>query len=384
MWKFEEQVSRNIKDAKRFEEVRESMNYEPKTKNGFTLIELIVAMGILAMIMAFSSVIFRVSINSHRKALANAEIMQKVRAITDQLNADFKGLNKDGEIFMAWVAKPIAPGGGSDSNYDGYERFDRIVFFANGDFQSHRTNPTIRGNTARICYMLAKKPASIPGRPPIKVDGQKREERILARNLHIITNDASLPDFFDPNNFTDSQWYAWNNYYEYDKMSLEKWKQMPFDNKKNALSVITGIKFDVPTIVEEFWGSNIDPADPNSIHMLLCEGVAEFQIQSWYDAQQRWIPDVDPDRDGSLSDTDFIMSGGGLDPEAVPGVLYPFPPSGGVKIRNITYPRSQVNRSYFDKIPGLGRALKFTFTLYDSKGILKKGQTFTHIVYLDK
>jgi hypothetical protein len=67
-----------------------------------------VAMGILAMVMGFASVIFRVSINAHRTALANAEIMQKVRAITDQLNADFKGLNKDGEIFMAWVAKPIA------------------------------------------------------------------------------------------------------------------------------------------------------------------------------------------------------------------------------------------------------------------------------------
>lgn len=362
------------------------MNYKLRIKNGFTLIELMVAMGILVMIMAFSSLIFRVSIDSHRKAMANAEIMQKVRAITDQLNADFKGLNKDGEIFMAWVAKPIGPGGGSDSNFDGYERFDRIVFFTNGDFQSHGTNPTIRGNTARICYMLAKKPATIPGRPPIKVDGQKREERILVRNQHIMTDDASLPDFFDPNNFTNRQWFEWNNYYEYDKMSLDQWKRMPYKNKKDALSVITGIKFDVPTVVEDFWGSTVDPADPNLIHLILCEGVAEFQIQSWYDAQQRWVPEVDPDNDGSLADTDFIMapSGGVLDSEAVPGVLYPFPPSGGVKIRNINYPRDYVNRANFNNIPGLGRALKFTFTLYDSKGILKKGQTFTHIVYLDK
>ena len=28
------------------------------------------------------------------------------------------------------------------------------------------------------------------------------------------------------------------------------------------------------------------------------------------------------------------------------------------------------------------KALKFTFTLYDSKGILKGGRTFTHIVYI--
>jgi len=36
-----------------------------------------------------------------------------------------------------------------------------------------------------------------------------------------------------------------------------------------------------------------------------------------------------------------------------------------------------------DSIPGLGRALKFTFTLYDSKGVFKEGKKFTHIVYLD-
>jgi len=58
-----------------------------------------VAMGILVIILSFAGIIFRVSINSHRTAAANAEIMQKLRAITSQLNADFKGLNKDGEIF---------------------------------------------------------------------------------------------------------------------------------------------------------------------------------------------------------------------------------------------------------------------------------------------
>ncbi len=362
------------------------MDCKPRTHNGFTLVELIVAMGILAMVMVFASVIFRVSINAQRTAMANAEIMQKVRAITDQLNADFQGLDKDGEIFIAWVAKPVAPGGESDSDSDGYERFDRIVFFADGDFQSHHASPPIRGNTARICYMLAKKPATVAGQPPIKVDAQKRRERILARSQHIMTNDDTLANFLDPNSFTGNQWFEWNNRYEYDKMSPEQWKQVPYDSKKNMLSVITGIKFDVPTVIEDYWGCTIDPGDPDSVHMLLCEGVAEFRIQSWYDAQQRWIPEVDPDRNGSLSDTDFIMAagGGGLDGEAVPGVLYPYPPHGGVRIRNISYPRNQVDKTHFDQIPGLGRALKFTFTLYDSKGVLKDGRTFTHIVYLDK
>jgi prepilin-type N-terminal cleavage/methylation domain-containing protein len=360
------------------------MNYKQRTNNGFTLIELLVAMGILAMVMAFASVIFRVSIDAQRTAMANAEIMQKVRAITNQLNADFKGLNKDSEIFIAWVAKPVPAGAAKDNDLDGYERFDRVMFFADGDFQSHGSDPTIRGNTARICYMLAKKPSRVPGQPAVKVDGQKARERILARNQHIITADAVLPDFLDPNSFTESQWFEWNNHYEYDKMSLEQWKQLPYDEKNNVLSVVTGIRVGTPTVSQNVWGSTIDPADPDSIHMLLCEGVAEFKIQGWYDAQQRWLPEVDPDGNGDLADTDFLLAAGGeLEPEAVPGVLYPNPPHGGVRIGNITYPREQVNRTNFNDIPGLGRALKFTFTLYDSKGILTEGRTFTHIVYLD-
>jgi len=114
--------------------------------------------------------------------------------------------------------------------------------------------------------------------------------------------------------------------------------------------------------------------------MLLCEGVGEFKIQGWYDAQQRWIPEVDPDGDGDLADTHFFFS----DPNSVPGVLYPYPPYGDVKINNINYPREQIDEAHFNAIPGLGRALKFTFTLYDSKGIIKNGMTFTHIIYLDK
>ena len=47
------------------------------------------------------------------------------------------------------------------------------------------------------------------------------------------------------------------------------------------------------------------------------------------------------------------------------------------------YPADQIDEEHFDAIPGLGRALKFTFTLYDSRNLIKNGRTFTHIVYLD-
>ncbi|HUV64781.1 MAG TPA: prepilin-type N-terminal cleavage/methylation domain-containing protein [Sedimentisphaerales bacterium] len=348
------------------------MNYKPRTHKGFTLIELMVAIGILAIVMSFASVIFRVSIDAYRTAMANSEIMQKLRAITGQLNADFEGLNKDAEIFVAWVAKSLPPGSSEhDLDLDGYERFDRIMFFASGDFQSYSVNPMVRGNMARICYMLAQK-------GNIKADVQKPNERALSRNQHIVTADPALPAFFDPNGFTNQQWYQWNNQYEYDKMSPEAWKTMSWQNKQDMLSVVTDIKVGTSAISDQVKGAMVDPADANSIHMLLCQGVGEFKIQSWYDAQKKWIPEVDPDGDGNLADTHFYMT----DPNTVPGVLYPYPPYGGVIINNINYPRGQVDKARFEAIPGLGRALKFTFTLFDSKGIIKQGRTFTHIVYL--
>ena len=148
------------------------MNYEIRNNKAFTLIELLVAIGILAIVLSFSSVIFKVSIGAHRTAIANSEIMQKLRAITNQLNTDFDGLRKDGEIFVVWVAKPLTTTDYKDNDLDGYERFDRIMFFADGDFQSYKA-PMVRGNVARICYMIAKK-------GNVSAEGQDRTKRVLA------------------------------------------------------------------------------------------------------------------------------------------------------------------------------------------------------------
>ena len=347
------------------------MNNEQRTNKAFTLIELLVAIGILAIMLSFTSVIFKVSIGAYRTAIANAEIMQKLRAITNQLNTDLKGLRKDGEIFVVWVAAQKPNANPNDPN--SYERFDRIMFFADGDFQSYGANPIIRGNTARICYMLAK-------RGNFKAQVQDKTKRVLARSLHILTADPSLADFPNPNSLSDTQWYDWNNLYEYDKISLESWKKIAWENKMNMLSAITDIQVDTSSVSEAIRGVVVEPADANSIHMLLCEGVGELKIQGWYDVQQRWVPEVDPDGDGNLADTHFFLS----EPNRVPGVLYPYPPYGLINMNTINYPRTQIDEAHFNAIPGLGRALKFTFTLYDSKGIIKKGMTFTHIVYLDK
>ena len=51
------------------------MNYELRTNKAFTLIELVVAIAILVIVITFAGVIFKVGINSHRTAAANAEII---------------------------------------------------------------------------------------------------------------------------------------------------------------------------------------------------------------------------------------------------------------------------------------------------------------------
>ena len=361
------------------------MNYKQRTNKGFTLIELLVAVGILAIVLSFAGVIFRVCIDSHRTAIANAEIMQKLRAIVNQLNADFKGLRKDGEIVVTWSAKPVPAAGYRDNDLDGHERFDRIMFYANGDFQSYGVNPMmVRGNVARVSYLLAK-------RDGVPAQGQPRAKRMLVRNQHILTADPALADSLDPVNYDEQQLYLWNNQYEYEKILMEGWKIIPWANKIDLLSVICDVTIGQSSVSEQFRGSEIDPADPRTIHMLLCEGVGEFKVQGWNDAQQRWIPEVDPDGDGFLTDTDFIPAQNGIDlhPEEVPGLLYPYrswypiDPNNYVRFNNMSYPGQRLNQTYFNQIPGLGRALKFTFTLFDSKGIIKDGRTFTHIVYLN-
>ena len=192
-------------------EIKSSNGAGKRFLTGFTLIELLVAVGILAVVLSIASVIFKVSIEAYRTAVANAEIMQKLRAITNQLNADFRGLNKNGEIFLVWVAKPMLSADYKDNDLDGYERFDRIMFFADGDFQSYKANPMVRGNVARIFYMIARK-------GDVRAQGQDRTKRVLARNLHILTAEQTLADFPDPNNFSETQWHEWNKRYEYDKI----------------------------------------------------------------------------------------------------------------------------------------------------------------------
>lgn len=268
-------------------------------RKAFTLIELIVAIAILAIVLSFAGLIFRVSIESHRMAVANAEIMQKLRVITEQLDTDFKGVIRgyEGQIQASTRTYTI-----DDESVE--INSDSIVFFANGDFQStgqfdvDGNDVTIVGNVAAI-YYGAPDPNSYDRWPEPK-------DRLLLRRQTILASEASDEDS-DPNG-------------EYYATSLEQWRA------------------GTPEADRAGWIAppRIDPNDPGAqLPMYLVKGVDDFTIS-------------------------YLEQGDTIGTEALAW-----------------------KRRIDDDSPGVNPyVFKFTFTLYDSRGIIKKGRTFTHIVYL--
>ena len=366
-------------------------------KKAFTITELLLAISLMVVLIASSGVVFKTAVTAHRTASATAEITRKLRGITDQLNADFKGLRKDGRIFMIWVPSPVdvdgnpLGAGAIAAQIDHYERFDRVMFFVDGDFQSYNDWPTVppatpgskvvHGNLARLNYMLAKNTIGD------KAQIQQAAKRTLGRSQHIFTTDIDLvgintpPDFpLDAINLFVTFDLTYNNTYEYENLTMGHWLNLTLADEQEMLTIISDVVIDFYpndgiAPVAQGGGLTVDPPEALNIHNLLCQGVGEFSIQGWYEDPvlgPRWYPQLDLTPDDGLIidefDTDFFMHDSipnRLHDKKVIGVLY------DPGLDDITTTR------------GLGRALKFTFTLYDSRGVFKDGKKFTHIVYLD-
>jgi hypothetical protein len=261
---------------------------------------------------------------------------------------------------------------------------------------------------ARICYALANAPTGNPAEPN-HPESQKPQNRVLARTEHVLVTPPTNVDPGDPlgmAKFSDANWRDWMSNKEVDAVSLHGWELMAPAQKADILSVIGDVEVSVPAQAMTpgtggtggaagGWGTGsavdlkssknavaggvtLGPANPQSLHAFLCRGIGHFEIQGWSDAEQRWIPQVNPNGDTNLKDdSDFLLQGDELDPRAIPGLWYP---RGPVVLRDRTIGALTGD---FRQVPGLGRALKFTFTLYDSRGLIPGGRTFTHIVYLD-
>lgn len=350
----------------------EAQARDKKMKKAFTIIELLVAMTIIVIILAGSGYVFHTAVQAERVSRATAEISRKLRGITDQLNADFKGIRYDGEILVAWQPVEIKDSG---NNVIGYNRFDQIMLYANGNFNSYSDSPLVKGDLARIQYMIAR-PDSVSNVPINPAD------RILTRVQHIVSPDTTLPVFpvLSPpffNNFVDD-FIAGERDLEYDSITMEQWKNIDVFDKEEMLTVITDLLVDLTgdNTVGTTGGTPVgviaDASNAQTVHKVFCEGVGEFIIQDWYALEQRWKPEIDIDGDGNWATSpatftgpyvsDWPLVGGFLDLTNIYGWYYP---------GDDTF------------LTDYGRVFKFTFTLYDSLGIFPDGKTFSHIIYLD-
>jgi prepilin-type N-terminal cleavage/methylation domain-containing protein len=373
-----------------------------KMRKAFTLIELVVAIAILAMVISFVGVIFKVGIGTYRTAIANAEIMRKLRAITDQLNADFKDVRKDAPLLIWFRQDPANPD----------QRYDQIMFFPVGDFQSTQlydlnpllnpilgakapapTGVPIRGNLARIYYGQARVNRTLPVSFKAPWQQTNEERRVLTRSQHILTADPDIFHWFaDFNNFDAPEIihgrYPNNDFYEHDRLSLSEWKTFGRADYRDQI---------IPACFEK--RPLFDIYDPDTFHKLMSEGVGNFAIQWAYwdpgpdpapiDDRYRWFPCDDLDGLAATPDDSHFLWMDERRRRRQFGVSFNIP---GVGIRgwysieggNVIYYRpGGYNRRPMTFPPVFyPDALKFTFTLYDSKKIIKNGRRFTHIVYI--
>jgi prepilin-type N-terminal cleavage/methylation domain-containing protein len=288
-------------DTRKETEDRMMKNF--KNNKGFTLVEMITAIAVLVIIIGFSSIIFRTSIDSYRTANANMEIMQKLRAITGQLNTDFEGFCKDGYLI-------IKTGRVTRYEYKGDTDFntvnmDRIYYFTTGDFQSW-SNANVRSNIARVFMghddISISDANTLPFRIPLS-------QCKLARDVCLLTPD-SASEIDDSNNISFAQCKAY---------------PLALEGDPNAANGI--LNASVPTEIS---------INQNNVRHLMCENAGEFKI------------------DWTIGEINSITK------------------------RLIWYSQSRTWLTTDTK----PEAIKFTFTLYDLKGVLKGGRRFSHIVYL--
>ncbi len=374
------------------------MKPRKRLQYGFTLVELSVSIALIIMILGFSAIIFNSSIDSYRLSQAHAEVMMKFRVITDQLKHDFKGLRKDGPI-LVWFEQ---------SSADPDQRFDQIMFFAEGDFQSYQpydlvggflepttTGTQLHGNLARIYYGHAQ---SLDPNGAIQIpQNLQSDKRKLARRMHVLSAHPDLRRWYSITTMADmdntrggtgpSNMY--NEIYEHDALSLPQWKAVALNLYDFVITTCFGTR---PWINER-------TAPQETLQKLLSSGVSSFRIQwaYWDDNQVTinkdsvlWYPDNNPAGDGTkLSHFQIIERN--LTLKNAFGVYFHIKNQSGsltspdwyeIGDNALAYEQNAGSYLSFDG-KYFPDALKFTFRLYDSKKLLKGGREFSYIVYLD-
>ena len=379
-------------------------------RQGFTIVELLVAMSLLVMLLGLSGMVFNTTVAAHRAAGATIDVSRNLRAVTEQLNADFRGLRKDAPLTLWFELNPATN-----------QRYDQIQFFADGDFQTTKQyfdgtgNKTLYGNMARIYYghgWQVDYSNPTPGfikkgyRQLLTASGDsldRESSNILARRVHMSINEPAMVPFFPRadliNNILRTFPPSLNNFFEYDNsVSLALWKQLLSSQSNCDLFLFTcfnnSYDTDPLTFRQTVGRPVVSMENLDFLHNLLAQGVVQMQVQWAYTNEDlivsatgltpvpplfsgvRWWPSVDPDGDPLTNDSDFST----MTQDQI-GVFFEMP--GGTSYVNWFPIQSCGTNGVAFKSTFYPAALKFTFTLKDSNGIFADGKTFTHIVYID-
>lgn len=358
------------------------------TDKAFTIVELLVAMTLVVILVALSSVIFAAAVRAHRTADSTIEISRRAEVIAEQLLSDVRGLRKDAPLAIRFERDPATG-----------RHYDQILFFANGNFQTinRYADKTVWGNLSRIYYGHAWEVNYTAGtflkgyRPNV---GALPSSDLLSRRAHVLTSDLELTLFPDPENFVDTFVPSANNRLEYDRLALTHWKNL-MRNTQNATALLLRNFFNERDMVLT-GRPMIDMTQAQkaqTLHLLLSEHISEFKVQWAYKSQDllnpetglplpenafagvRWWPSEDPAGNGSVS-SDFQSMGANEF-----GVYFQLP--GGTAMMDWFNAAGCKTGGFIFRQDFFPRALKFTFTVYDEKGLFPDGRTFTQIVTVE-
>ena len=374
-----------------------------------TLVEIMVAVAITVGMMLLIGIVFKSATDASGSALALNDVNGQARALTEQLKKDFAGFQSDlplAIIFEAhqnhaadplydpgdswtWLGDPDDPNPYDPAMPAKLIRYDRICFFANGDFHPPVVSIPLSGNLARIFY------GQMLDSPLLEIENDVSAPRqILARRQKIMTVSNAAPPAGVDWTLNPTEYDA--DPFEFTPMGLIPplnntpgspatfWKNEPAVNFAgryfNDLPLMTG------SFVRRPLYANLAmvPDALQQLHFL--SDVTDFKIQLYlFDKIQqrwRWFPD---DQDMKLFSPHIFALYWNVskNPDDMDATNNPTPIPTLIAGANFAVPwysstDDDVLILFDDNWP---RAIRFTFTLYDkNRQRFGEGQTYSYIV----
>ena len=294
-------------------------------QNAFTLAELIVSVGILALLMVTVGVIFSMSTKATNLSNATNEIMNVVRAFEQQVRRDFQGLRKDAFFGLCYNYLPPRRVS-AERPEEASVRADWFVFFANGEFQTirQRWDYTARSfygpNAMPISSNLARIEYGMLGTHYNGMPGNQNATRLLSRSelgrfakLQVIDVDQAANTDVPPNTGSygfglednDPRRPLWGKpsgdvyeNWEYEFATLADWRDRNLWPAVAAGSNPSYATRLVGILPRNLWLrlGYLDVEAARADHLRMIPGCVQFQIQRWAErnplnlADPLWTP----------------------------------------------------------------------------------------------